>query len=95
MSPQISPQGSVFTNISSSPLLAHRGYVPVEYPVRIPVPHPMYGQREAGSPLHIQQFNMRGRRLIDDPNAYRSPLLEEFRNDRVRNWELKVRRSLR
>ena len=55
----------------------------------------MYGQREAGSPLHIQQFNMRGRRLIDDPNAYRSPLLEEFRNDRVRNWELKVRRSLR
>ncbi|KAI0093927.1 armadillo-type protein [Irpex rosettiformis] len=49
----------------------------------------MYGQREAGSPLHIQHFNVRGRRLLDDPSAYRSPLLEEFRSDRVRNWELK------
>ncbi|KAI0818735.1 armadillo-type protein [Irpex lacteus] len=53
------------------------------------MPHAVYGQRESGSPLHAQHFNVRGRRLLDDPTVYRSPLLEEFRSDRVRNWELK------
>lgn len=81
----------MFPGINSSPLLAHRGYLTVDYPGRMPMPHAVYGQRESGSPLHAQHFNVRGRRLLDDPTVYRSPLLEEFRSDRVRNWELKVR----
>ncbi|KAI0341615.1 ARM repeat-containing protein [Trametopsis cervina] len=38
----------------------------------------------------MQQYGGRGRRVPEDPaGVYRSPLLEEFRNDRLRAWELK------
>jgi hypothetical protein len=77
----------MFTNIHSSPLMSHRGFVPVEYPLRMPMPHAMYGQREAGPPVH---YGGQDRRLLSDNHALRSPLLEEFRSDRVRAWELKV-----
>lgn len=59
--------------------------------MQLPSPtHPMFAQHDIGAPMHMQAYGVRGRR-IDDLNTHRSPLLEEFRNDRIRSWELKVR----
>ncbi|KAI0703607.1 armadillo-type protein [Cytidiella melzeri] len=49
----------------------------------------MYGHREVGPPIHIPLIGHRGRRQQEDHVVFRSPLLEEFRSDRARAWELK------
>lgn len=75
-----------------SPMLSHQGFLPVDYQTQMPIAHPMYGHRDVGPALYMQQYGGRGRRVPEDPaGVYRSPLLEEFRNDRLRAWELKVR----
>lgn len=40
--------------------------------------------------MHAQQLGGRGRRHEELTAAFRSPLLEEFRNSKDRKWTLKV-----
>lgn len=48
------------------------------------------GRHGAQLHAHTQQFTGRNRRFEDANAAFRSPLLEEFRNSKERSWALSV-----
>lgn len=78
-----------------SPLPAMFG-APLDYSQQMPVVMgsvvasgaPMYGHG-ASQPIHMFQ-HARGPRREDGPAALRSPLLDEFRANKTRKWELRV-----
>lgn len=56
-------------------------------------PNLMYMQGAMNPAVQAQQAS-RGKRQEDASAAFRSQLLEEFRNDKTRKWELKVNHML-
>ena len=64
----------------------HQTFTRLEYGTRLPLAVP-YGH----GPLHVYPQGMRGRRRDVDPSAaLRSPLLDDFRSNKSRKWELRV-----
>ncbi len=53
-------------------------------------PNVVYIHGNMSAPLQAQQNVGRKRRQEEASAAYRSQLFEEFRNDKVRKWELRV-----
>lgn len=68
---------------------------PQSYHAGLAMPAPgifMHDAMQYGAPMqmHAQHGGGRGRRQEDANVAFRSPLLEEFRNSKDRKWTLKV-----
>ncbi|THG99761.1 hypothetical protein EW026_g2633 [Hermanssonia centrifuga] len=58
-------------------------------PQTVLYPNVVYIHGNMSAPLQAQQNGGRNRRQEEASAAYRSQLLEEFRNDKVRKWELR------
>ena len=82
----------MFGNLRSSPS-PHPAFPAVDYATQMSqmqmmLPGGLYGH--AGMGMNPNMFH-RGRRSVYDANAAtRSPLLDEFRSNKTRGWELKV-----
>ncbi|KAF8628339.1 hypothetical protein AX15_003881 [Amanita polypyramis BW_CC] len=84
MQQQISASNLMYNAIRSSPS-PHQAFMGLEYGTQIPMMVP-YGH----SPLHMYPRGVRGcRRDGDSSAALRSPLLDEFRANKSRKWELR------
>lgn len=72
---------------------------PVDYSQQLPVMlgsmvapgTPVFNHSIPQPPLHFYQQGIRGRRSETDVEALRSQLLDEFRANKSRKWELRVR----
>lgn len=79
----------MFANMRSTPSPHPQGFSAVEYAAQMQMmlPGALYGQVNVGNNM----FHRGGRRSIYDANAAnRSPLLDEFRSNKTRGWELTV-----
>lgn len=85
----------MYSQIRSSPSPHTQAYgAALDYSAQLPVMLPggtMYGPGVNQQAMHLYQQGMRGGRIDNEPAAtLRSQLLEDFRANKARKWELRV-----
>lgn len=83
----------MYSNLRSSPSPHLQAYPALEFASQLPmvVPGSVYGPGVSPtSPHPLHHHPHRGRRAHDSGNTLRSQLLDEFRANKTRGWELKV-----
>ena len=84
------PQALGYHNVHNSPLLNPPAFPSPEFASQMPLMIPGHNLYLHGGSISTHMQNLGRPRRQDDLQAIRSPLLDEFRNDKVRKWELKV-----
>ena len=87
----MNPQNMMFTSLRSTPSPHPQGFQAIDYATQMQMmlPGALYGH--PGMNMNSNMFQ-RGRRAVYDANAAnRSPLLDEFRSNKTRGWDLRVR----
>ena len=88
---QMTSQGLIYPSVRSSPS-PHQAYPTLDYGSQLPMMLPgVYGGLNPQAMHMYQQGVHSGRRKESEGVALRSQLLDEFRANKSRKWELRVR----